>query len=73
MEVNETKQVIIGRVTLTREGVKIEESTVLCLTPEEEALVGSELDALGFQRLNRDALVKELAKHTNEPLFLDRI
>lgn len=64
---------MVGRITLTQDGVEIEEETVLCLTRTEEALIGHELKALGFQKLNREQLIKELAKSsTGKPLFLKR-
>jgi hypothetical protein len=66
------KRIIIAEITLTDNGAIINGSTVLCLTRTEEALIGRELAELGFQRFNREQLVKELAKHSDKPLFLTR-
>jgi hypothetical protein len=57
---------------VTPDGVEIDSSTVLCLTRMEEELIGSSLEALGYQKLNREQLIKELAKHSDKPLFLAR-
>lgn len=67
------KQIEVGRITVSREGVEIDSTTVLCLTEQEEALIGSSLEVLGFQKLDREALVKELKeRHAAKPLFLER-
>jgi hypothetical protein len=71
-EVSETKRIVVGRIKVTENGVEIDSSTVLCLTRTEEELIGDSLEALGYQKLDRKQLIKELAKHSDKPLFLAR-
>lgn len=60
----ETKRIEIGRITVTREGVEIDSSVVLCLTESEEELVGKSLEELGFRKLNKEQFIKVLAEDT---------
>ena len=66
------KRMVFAEITQTKNSVEINGSIVLELTPVEEALIGRELAELGFQKLDREQLRKEIAKHSNKPLFLER-